>query len=157
MVTINSNSRLLNISTQVVLTQTDTTVGFLSQNATRLKEIKSRDSSKPFIQVYKSFKVLKKEKIRVPNSKKNLVRRAKKTTFITKNIAFRIAEDRLNSSLLRSIQWNYSTSANEGGKHFERVFCEEKADIIIEDKNILFEGISSSLYKINSKRSKRLR
>ena len=157
MVKINSNPRLLSINTKVVLTQTDTTVGFLSQDEAKLQTIKDRNSSKPFIKVYKNFKALSSDRRRVPNSKKNLLRRAKKTTFIVKNSAFRIVEDFMNSSQLRSINWNYSTSANEGGKNFKRDFCEEKADIIIEDKNSLFEGSSSSLYKINNKKVKRLR
>lgn len=156
MVKINGNSRLLSINAKVVLTQTDTTVGFLSQNETKLQTIKSRNSSKPFIKVYKSLKALKQDKKRVPNTKKNLLRRSKKTTFIVKNLAFRVAPYSLNSSLLGA-KWNYSTSANEAGKNFDRNFCEEKADIIVEDKNSLHEGVSSSLYKINNKKLKRLR
>ena len=157
MVKINSNSRLLSIETKVVLTQTDTTVGFLSQNEIKLQHIKHRDSSKPFIKVYKNFKALVNDKKRIPNTKKNLLRRAKKITFIVKGMAFRVVEDSLNSSLLREVEWNYSTSANESGKNFNRDFCEEKTDIIIEDKHSLFEGSSSSLYKINNKKVKRLR
>ena len=154
---VNGNSRLLSIETQVVLTQTDTTVGFLSQNETKLQKIKSRDHSKPFILVYKSFASFLQNKKRIPNSQKNRVRRSKKTTFIVKNSAFRIANDQLGSSVLRAINWNFSTSANESGKNFDRDFCEQKADIIIENKHSLREGISSSLYKINSIKIKRLR
>ncbi len=157
MVTINSNSRLLSINSKVVLTQTDTTVGFLSQNDVKLKEIKARDSKKPFIKVYKNFKILLKDSKRVPNSRKNRVRRSTKTTYIINNMAFRVASDTLHSNLLHGVQWNYSTSANESGKNFDREFCEEKTDIIIENKNSLYEGISSSLYKMNSKKIKRLR
>jgi len=157
MVKINSTSRLSSITTKVILTQTDTTVGFVSQNKILLSEIKERASSKPFIKVYKNFKILRNDNKRIPNSHKNLLRRSTKTTFIVKNSAFRIAKDRLHSSLLRSTQWNYSTSANETTKNYKRDFCEEKTDIIIEDKNSLYEGISSSLYKINSKKKKRLR
>ena len=157
MVKINSNSRLPSIKTKVILTQTDTTVGFVSQNHTKLSLIKERDSSKPFIKVYKNFKALSNDKIRIPNSQKKYIRRAKRKTFILKNLAFRVAEDRLSSSILRLSSWNYSTSANESGKNFDRDFCEEKTDIIIEDKYSLFEGESSSLIKINSKKRKRLR
>ncbi|MDQ7068087.1 MAG: hypothetical protein Q9M40_09005 [Sulfurimonas sp.] len=137
--------------------QTDTTVGFLSQDEIKLQEIKERPSTKPFILVYKSFDALKKAKHRIPLKQKRAVRRAKKTTFIVKNIAFRVAKDTLDSKLLKSITWNYSTSANERSKNFDRVFCEEKADIIIEDKNSLYEGASSKLYKINNIKKVRLR
>jgi len=141
----------------VILTQTDTTVGFLSQDSLKLQEIKSRESSKPFIKVYSSLKAFKEDKNRVPSSQKSRIRRSQKTTFIIKNRAFRITSTNLNSSILRVNRWNYSTSANESGKNFNRNFCESKADIIIEDKNSLYEGKASSLYKINSKKMERLR
>ena len=140
-----------------ILTQTDTTVGFLSGDSLKLQEIKSRDSSKPFIKVYSSLKAFKEDSNRVPSSQKSRIRRSKKTTFIIKNRAFRIASSSLNSSFLRANEWNYSTSANESDKNFNREFCESKADIIIEDKNSLYEGEASSLYRINSKRMERLR
>ncbi|MCD6190247.1 MAG: hypothetical protein J7K14_01750 [Sulfurimonas sp.] len=140
-----------------ILTQTDTTVGFLSGDSLKLQEIKSRDSSKPFIKVYSSLKAFKEDSNRVPSSQKSRIRRSKKTTFIIKNRAFRIASSSLNSSFLRANEWNYSTSANESDKNFNREFCESKADIIIEDKNSLYEGKASSLYRINSKRMERLR
>ena len=44
-------ARLSSISGSVVLTQTDTTVGFISQNSKKLYEIKSRKETKPFITV----------------------------------------------------------------------------------------------------------
>jgi len=157
MVTINSTSRLFSIKTKIILTQTDTTVGFLSQNTVKLQEIKNRNSGKPFIIVYKTFKALKQNGLRIPNSQKASFRRAKKTTYIVKNQAFRVALDTLDSKLLTSVTWNYSTSANESGKMFERTFCEQKADIIVEDKSTLYEGMASSLYKINNCVTKRLR
>jgi len=39
----------------VFLTNTDTTVGFVSKNRDRLLEIKKRDSNKPFIRVCDSY------------------------------------------------------------------------------------------------------
>jgi len=140
----------------VILTQTDTTVGFLSQNEIKLQEIKSRTSKKPFIKVYINFKSFKKDKNRVPNTQKSKVRHSQKTTFIVKETAFRVVQHRLDSTLLNA-KWYYSTSANEASKKFDRVFCEEKTDIIIEDKELLHEGLSSSLLKINAKKTRKLR
>ena len=157
MVKRNSPARLFSLTSKVILTQTDTTVGLLSQDAKRLREIKSRTQAKPFIQVFNDFSILKQQHIRIPNKFKKNVRRAKKTTFIVKNRAFRVAPAPLHSELLRRLEWSYSTSANESGKNFQRDFCEQKADIIIEDKIGLFEGKASKLYKINQKRKKRLR
>lgn len=154
---INSDTRFSTKIVNTILTQTDTTVGFLSQDSLKLQEIKSRLSSKPFIKVYSNLKAFKEEGNRVPNSTKSRIRRSKKTTYIIKNRAFRIAESTLNSSVLRANRWNYSTSANESGKNFSREFCESKADIIIEDKNSLYEGKASSLYRINSRSMEKLR
>jgi len=142
---------------RVILTQTDTTVGFLSQNKQKLQNIKSRNNSKPFIKVYNNFKTFLAYGNRVPKHQKNRVRRAKKSTFIIKNSAFRVSKIELNSQILRNNLWNYSTSANKSGEKFERAFCELKADIIIENNKALFEGKPSSLYKINSKKTERLR
>jgi tRNA A37 threonylcarbamoyladenosine synthetase subunit TsaC/SUA5/YrdC len=157
MVTSNSTTRLPHITQGVILTQTDTTVGLLSQDAQQLREIKSRQSNKPFIKVFQNNKALQNAHIRIPKSRKNLLRRAKRTTFIVKNQAFRVAATPLNSELLRRRDWNYSTSANASGKNFQRDFCEQKADIIVENKDGLYEDKASHLYKINNTKIKRLR
>ncbi len=157
MVSSNSSTRFSRIKKSIILTQTDTTVGFLSQDAQKLREIKTRQSSKPFIKVFHNFKTLQHLNIRIPHKRKKMLRRAKKSTFIVKNQAFRIASYPLHSEILRNLEWSYSTSANQSGKNFERIFCEQKADIIIEDKNGLYEGRASKLYKINNTKIKRLR
>jgi tRNA A37 threonylcarbamoyladenosine synthetase subunit TsaC/SUA5/YrdC len=140
----------------IILTQTDTTVGFLSQNETKLFEIKSRDTTKQFLKVYKSFKEFSKNS-RVPKSKRKLVRNSKKTSFIVKNQAFRISNNSLDSQILHNYGWNYSTSANESAKKFNREFCESKADIIIENSDRLSEQKASSLLKINNTKIRKLR
>lgn len=150
-------TRLFSVKVPVILSQTDTTVGFLSQNAQKLYEIKSRKTSKPFIKVYADFKSFLASANRVPANRRNLVRRSKKTTFIVKNRAFRVAPTSLNSQVLRNQRWYFSTSANEQGKTFERDFCITKADIIVEDKYGLKENTSSSLIKINNVTRRRIR
>jgi len=141
----------------IILTQTDTTVGFLSQDAQKLFEIKSRPQTKPFLKVYNSLQDFKKDFKRLPSSHKKSFRRAKKTTYVVKNQALRIAPSPLNSKLLREFCWQYSTSANESGKTFERSFCEEKSDIIIENKDRLHEKSSSKIYKLGKTKKRRLR
>ena len=142
---------------KVILTQTDTTVGFISRDEQRLKELKSRSSKKPFIKVFNTLSALKSANIRVPNKFKNHIRRSKKTTFIVKNQAFRVAKYPLNSQVLRGMRWHYSTSANQSGKDFCLSFCEQKADIIIEDRFGLSQNSSSSLYKINQTKRRKIR
>ncbi|MCK9473834.1 Sua5/YciO/YrdC/YwlC family protein [Sulfurimonas sp.] len=141
----------------VILTQTDTTVGFLSQDAQKLYEIKSRPQTKPFIKVYKDFKSFLEDGNRVEKKRKNLVRRSKKTTFILNNFSFRVAKIALDSQILRETPWFYSTSANKSAESFNRDFCESKADIIVENWNSLSEKDASSLIKINSLKRKKLR
>ena len=141
----------------VILTQTDTTVGFLSQNAQKLYEIKSRPALKPFIKVYKDFRSFLDDKNRVPTNRKNLVRRSKKTTFIVNDTSFRVAASTLDSQILKNTPWFYSTSANKSGENFSRDFCESKADIIVEDINSLVEKESSTLIMINKKKRRKLR
>lgn len=141
----------------IILAQTDTTVGFLSQDEQQLFEIKSRKQSNPFLKVYTTFHALKEDSLRVPKNRRAQIRRSKKTTFIVKNQAFRVTQHTINSEVIKSYRWLYSTSANESGKHFERGFCELKADIIIEDRNSLKERAPSSLLKINAKKVKKLR
>ena len=157
MVKCKSTTRFSSVKVSIILTQTDTTVGFLSQNAKKLYEIKERKPTKPFIQVYNNFKKLNTSTCRVPNEHKNLVRRSKKTTFIIKGNSFRVSSSSLDSQILKNLDWVYSTSANKSQENFCREFCEDKADIIIENNNRLKENVSSKLIKLNYKRRKKLR
>ena len=141
----------------VILTQTDTTVGFISQDEKKLSEIKERVSTKPFIKVYKDFKTLLSHNHRVPNKFKNIVRRSKKTTFIINNIAFRVVKTSHKSQIIRDMPWHYSSSANERDQNFNREFCEQKADIIVENIDSFKESNSSSLYIINQNKRKKIR
>lgn len=155
MVQSKSTSRLSSIKS-VVLTQTDTTVGFISQNNEKLSEIKSREASKQFIKVYPNLKAFTITN-RVPVSKRRLFRKSKKTTFIIKNKALRISPTKLHSQILRDTSWNYSTSANKSGEKFEYIFCQDKADIIIQNKYGLKEMRASTLLKINDAKTVKLR
>lgn len=152
-----SSSRLPSVSLEVILAQTDTTVGFFSQNPNKLLEIKKRTQTKPFLKLYSNFKTFLNDNNRVPHAKKNKVRRATKTTFIVKNQAFRIAPNKLSSSFFRKYLWGYSTSANLSGKSYDREFAQAFADIIIEDNNGLYECVSSKIIKLSNTKQKRLR
>ena len=157
MVFLKSATRFFSLEMSVILAQTDTTVGFLSQDAKKLYEIKSRSSLKPFIKVYKDFKSFTTEGKRVAVGRKNLVRRSKKTTFIINNFSFRVAPFLLDSQIFRNNSWFYSTSANRSGDKFDRDFCISKADIIVENIDGLREAEPSVLMKINRVKRRRLR
>ncbi len=144
------------IEDSIILAQTDTTVGFLSQNAKKLATVKGRAPDKPFLKNFFSFDELKKS-IRIPQSKKKEIRRAKKTTYIVKNQAFRLASFPTSSSLFRNTGWFYSTSANQSGQNFDENFAKEKADIIVINEVGLFESEPSRLIKCNERKKVRLR
>ena len=56
----------------VFLTTTDTTIGFISQNSTKLDRIKNRPPHKKYIKAINSLKTLK-QHTRVPNRFKNQI------------------------------------------------------------------------------------
>ncbi len=151
-----STSRYFSLEQVVILTQTDTTVGFLSQNKERLDAIKSRSPHKPYLVNFFDFFTCKKF-LRIPNNRKKEVRRAKKTTFIVKDQAFRVAMPQTSSQFLRDLKWCYSTSANESGRSYDETFAKKYADIIIENEMRLFETVPSKIFKINQKKRVRLR
>ena len=135
----------------IYLTQTDTTVGFLSQDFKKLNQIKNRNINKKVLIEVDSLKTLKKF-TRVPKKFKKQVRRAKKTTFIYPNgNSFRVVKDEVHLRFLKKFKWMYSTSANLSGEKFDKSWAIKQADIIVEDKKGLFEGEASKIYKIRKK------
>jgi tRNA A37 threonylcarbamoyladenosine synthetase subunit TsaC/SUA5/YrdC len=141
---------------KVLLAQTDTIVGFLSQSAERLREAKKREESKPFLKVFCAFQTLKTQ-LRLPNLHKRRVRYARQTTFIVKNQAFRYVTDPEHARLIERYGWLYSTSANESGSSFDPSYCHEHADFVVEDRRGLSERSASHIYRLGRSRLKRLR
>jgi len=138
------------------LVQTDTTVGFLSNDLDRLYSSKQRDKSKKILQEVDSFHTLK-TLARVPSKYKKLVRNSIKTTFIYPNgNSFRVVDK--NSShhnFISKFKTMYSTSANISGSTFNEEFARGKADIIVEDSFNYLEP--SKIYKISNYKKLRIR
>lgn len=140
---------------KVFLTQTDTTVGFVSQNASRLTEIKQRPPHKHYIKAIISLKTLK-SFTRVPSKYKNIVRRAKKTTFIMPNkSSYRVIRDTHHTLLLQRLEWAYTTSANLSSQDYDEKFARDNADIIITP--LKYTKKASSIYTIGKKKIKKVR
>jgi len=115
----------------VFLTQTDTTIGFVSQNADRLTKIKQRPPHKHYIKAVNSLHTLK-NFTRIPSSQKNRVRRSSKTTFILPNgHSYRVIRDEHHLLLLDRLKWSYTTSANLSTKPYDEDFAKAAADVII--------------------------
>ena len=139
----------------VFLTQTDTTIGFVSQNAERLTAIKQRPPHKYYIKAVDSLHTLKASS-RVPSSHKNRVRRAKKTTFIMPDgHSYRVVHDAHHLLLLRRLKWAYTTSANLSNHAYDENFAKEAADVIITP--LKENNEASQIYKLGKKTIKRIR
>jgi len=139
----------------VFLTQTDTTIGFVSQNEAQLTAIKQRPPHKHYIKAVNSLKTLKTFS-RIPASHKNRVRRAKRTTFILPNgHSYRVIKDPQHLLLLNRLKWAYTTSANLSNQPYNEEFAKEVADVLITplSKNTQ----ASTIYKINNTTIKRIR
>ncbi len=141
------------MKSSIFLTNTDTTIGFISKDKKSLDKAKNRIDGKEYITALSSLKHLKK---RVPKKFKKIVRRAKKTTFIlNKNYSFRIIQDDNHNLLINRLNFAFTTSANKSGKEFDIEYAIDKSDIIIYP--ISNPKTPSKLYKINKKKIKRLR
>ncbi len=144
-------------SKALYLVQTDTTVGFLTQDSALLSKIKKRPPSKAFVSVYSDFKTFKKKKNRIPNRHKNYARASSQTSFISKNRASRIISSSEHHNFLNKFGWFFSSSANEHAQSFERDLTCKLADIIVEDSRGLFENKPSSIIKLSRTRKVKLR
>ncbi len=140
---------------KVFLTQTDTTIGFVSQNADKLTKIKQRPPHKQYIHAVNSLHTLK-TFTRVPQKHKNRVRRAKKTTFIMPNgHSYRVIQDKHHLLLLDRLKWAYTTSANLSNEAYDESFAREMADVIIEP--IKEAKQASHIYRLGNYALKRIR
>jgi len=140
---------------KVFLTQTDTTIGFLSQNAEKITSIKQRPPHKHYIKAVNSLNTLQ-SFTRIPTRHKNRVRRTKKTTFIMPNThSYRVIQDKHHLLLLNRLQWAYTTSANLSNEKYDEAFAKKNADIIIEPLSNTIQA--SSIYKLGKYAIKRIR
>ncbi len=143
------------LSDLVFLTQTDTTIGFVSQNAERLTHIKERPATKHYIKAVDSLATLT-QHTRVPAMHKNRVRRSCKTTFVMPNgHSYRVTYDSHHLLLLHRIKWAYTTSANRSGQNYDEDFAKTVADIIIAPLHKTRQP--STIYKLGHNTIKRIR
>ena len=136
------------MKTNLYLTQTDTTIGFVSQESTKIDRAKKRKPNKHYIQVVNSLKILQ-TFTRVPNKYKNQVRRAKRTTFIMPNgMSFRVVKDTEHNLLLDRLKWVFSSSANLSGAEYDETYARDNAEVILsfpKQRN----GKASTIYKLS--------
>jgi len=140
---------------KVFLTQTDTTIGFVSKNAQKLTKIKQRPPHKQYITAVNSISTLQ-NFTRIPARYKNRVRRSRKTTFIMPDgHSYRIIKDHHHLLLLDRLKWCYTTSANPGGKPYDTRFAIENTDVIVTPLKTVTQA--STIYKLGKKTLRRIR
>ncbi|TKX32533.1 Sua5 YciO YrdC YwlC family protein [Campylobacter aviculae] len=139
----------------IYLAQTDTTAGFLSKNLEEINTLKGRVKNKPCLITSAKFSELQ-NLTRVPKGFKNLVRRAKKTTFIyPNNQAIRIVKDCKHAEFLSQNGFFYSSSANKHGKKFDEIWAKSVADVILD--KVFFESTPSKILKIRGSKKLKIR
>jgi len=144
------------IKNNLYLTQTDTTIGFVSQDASKIDRAKERLPNKHYIRVVNSLDMLKRF-ARVPQKHKNFVRRARRTTFIMpKGYSFRVVRSTKHNLLLDRIGWVYSSSANLSGCDYDEAYAKDRSEVIVSfsDKYV---GKASKIYRLGEKRIKTIR
>jgi len=133
------------------LTQTDTTIGFVSQNSSKIDIAKKQLPNKHYIRVVNSLKSLK-SFTRVPQKYKNRIRRSRQTTFIMPNgYSFRVVKESRHNLLLDRLKYAYSSSANLSGEDYDPDYAKQKAEVIVcephtqnsKASNIYLLGVTS--------------
>jgi len=145
----------MELGSLVCLTQTDTTIGFVSQDKKKLTACKHRPPYKHYIKAVNSLKTLG-HFTRVPACHKKRVRRAERTTFIMPDgNSYRLIRDRHHLLLLNRLQWFYTTSANLSGASYNETFAKEVTDIIVTP--LKEKQKPSSIYRLGKTTLKRIR
>jgi len=138
------------------LTQTDTTIGFVSQDSQKIDQAKNRLPNKHYIRVVNSLETLK-TFTRIPQKHKKRVRRAKQTTFIfPQGESFRVVKDTKHNLLLDRVKWLYSSSANLSGAEYDELYSKDNAEVIIVFSTNR-KGSASKIYLLGQKRMRLIR
>ena len=142
---------------KLYLTQTDTTVGFVSADSKKLSIAKGRDVNQPFLICVDSLKKLK-NLTRVPKAHKKKIRKSTKTSFLYPNKkAIRVVTDTSHAKFLKEFDFLYSTSANKNKEKFELEYALSKADIVVEDVKGFSENQASCFLKLGKNKLHKLR
>jgi len=143
------------LSSLVFLTQTDTTIGFVSQSAKRLTAIKQRPPYKHYIKAVDSLQTLNRF-TRIPKLHRKRVRRTRRTTFIMPGgDSYRVVYDPHHLLLLRRLKWAYTTSANRSGEPYDETFAIQQADVVVAPLGKTQKP--STIYRLGKTKLQRIR
>ena len=145
----------MTIGELLFLSDTDTTLGFLSRSAARLDRAKERPSSKPYITVYPSLASMGRRH-RIPTAFRKRVRRSRRQSFITpRGRSFRVVKDPRHLLLLKRLEWAYSSSANLSGRAYDEAYARSAADVVVEPLGR--PGTPSQILRLGRRRVRRVR
>ncbi len=137
----------------IFLSNTDTTIGFISKSKDSLDRAKSRVANKEYITALPNLNSLKK---RTPKKFNKTIRRAKNSTFIlNKSYSFRIIKEKKHLLLISRLKYAYTTSANKSTQEFNLEFAKSVSDIIVYPLNKLEKP--SKIYKLGKSKIIRVR
>jgi len=137
------------------LTDTDTTVGFLSKDPQRLDRAKKRPASKHYITALPSLKELT-ARTRIPRKFRSRIRRSRRESYIfPSGRSYRIVRDARHLLLLRRLKWAYTSSANLSETPFDEAYAREAADVTVEPLGP--PRAPSRIYRLGRRKMRRLR
>lgn len=141
---------------KLYLTQTDTTIGFVSQDASKIDKAKKRLPNKHYICEVDSLETLK-GFVRVPTEHKNRLRRSKQTTFIfPQGVSFRVVKGTKHNLLLNRVKWLYSSSANLSGAVYDEDYARAMTEVVVSFPNGN-DGKASKIYRLGHRTIKSIR
>ncbi len=147
---------IMAIQNKLYLTQTDTTLGFVSQDASKIDRAKRRLPNKYYIRTVNSFALLQSFS-RVPQEHKNRLRRAKRTTFIMPNgRSFRVVRGSEHNLLLDRVGWFYSSSANLSGGIYDEAYAQEQCEVLVLSP-LVQRRSASKIYQLSQRRLRVIR
>jgi tRNA A37 threonylcarbamoyladenosine synthetase subunit TsaC/SUA5/YrdC len=139
----------------VILSETDTAIGFLSQNPSSLDRVKQRAEGMRYITALPSLRALN-GRCRVPLVHRKRVRRERGTTFIFPcGDSYRVISDDRHLLLIKRFGWMFTTSANLTGEPYDRDYAISVADIVIHP--VERNSSPSTIYRLGRRRVRRLR
>ena len=137
------------------LTDTDTTVGFLSKDPQRLDRAKKRPASKHYITALPSLRQLT-ANARIPKKFRHRIRRSRQESYILPSgHSYRIVYDRRHLLLLERLEWTYTSSANLSEAPYDEAYAREAADVTVEPLGP--PRAPSRIYRLGRRKIKRLR
>ena len=137
------------------LSDTDTTVGFISQDARRIDRAKKRPAAKHYITALSSLKSLT-IRTRIPRAHRRRLRRSRRESYILPSgRSYRIIRDARHLLLLKRLEWAYTSSANLSEAPYDEAYARRVADVVVEPLEP--PRTPSRIYRLGRQKMKRLR